>query len=107
MAALSLICYACQRNAVEVSGVVQECVCGCRKMVAAPYRPPMNWQELARRGEAHAERLAVALSVTLTLCEEAAVAVPSDCRAIYDDAQPALDAWAAHRADLETLEGKA
>lgn len=32
---LRLICSACEAPAVEVSGVVQECACGCRKFTAA------------------------------------------------------------------------
>ena len=95
----SLICYACSRPAVEVSGVVQDCECGCRKMVAAPYRAPMNLTERCARAEAHAERLAGMLRMVGTsphLCL-------SDARKVLE----ALDAWAAHSADLDTLEGKA
>lgn len=65
-----------------------------------------NWQERARRAEMIAERMSASLASVLTALEwgiTKAEDVPPDCRKEFDDAQPALDAWSAHRADLDTL----
>ena len=100
----SLVCYFCQRPAVEVSGVVQDCECGCRKMVAAPYRAPMNWQERARRDEALLDRLGDSLEAH----HAHRLGLPSDeSKRTLVETAAALKAWMLHRADLETLEWKA
>ena len=97
----SLVCYFCQRPAVEVSGVVQDCECGCRKMVAAPYRAPMNGTERAARAEAVAEQLAYAAALVA-----ASLLLSGTKCGDLPRLQKAIDAWSAHRADLDTLEGK-
>jgi hypothetical protein len=61
----------------------------------APYRPPMGWEERARRAEICAEDLAGALSELLPLVAD---------RFKRDVARLSLDRWTAHRADLDTLE---
>lgn len=59
---------------------------------AAPeYQPPMNAEERARRAEALANRLAVALSLAKTFC------TAEDLALAYD----AAEAWAEHRARLD------
>ena len=114
MPAPSLICYSCQRPAVEVSGAVQDCECGCRKMVAAVPIPSTrradreacqriarNWQEQAARAEAVAEQLAYAAALVA-----ASLLLSGTKCGDLPRLQKAIDAWSAHRADLDTLEGK-
>jgi hypothetical protein len=62
----------------------------------APYQPPMNWEERARRAEICAEDLAGALAELLPLVAD---------RFKRDVARLPLERWTAHRADLDTLEG--
>ena len=61
------------------------------------HRPPMNWQERARRAEMIAERLAKVLGDIVT------TTWPAMDDEEVSDAQAALDAWHQHRADLDTL----
>jgi hypothetical protein len=94
----ALHCARCGAHEVERSGVVQPCKCGSRKM-----EPPVrwNWQERAARAEALAERLAGVLRQVYDGLQLAGTDSPSGVAAAA-----ALDAWAVHRADLDTLEGR-
>lgn len=57
-----------------------------------PYRPPMSWEERARRAEALGDNLACA-----------AHALPGS-RFDLERLRAALDRWEAHKADLATLD---
>lgn len=72
----------------------------------APYRPPMSWEERARRAEALGQDLSDALRLAARWhCK----GDPStdDAQAAAMRAFYAIERWTAHRADLDTLEQNA
>lgn len=71
----------------------------------APYRSPMNWEERARRAEALADLLYARLQDLIYAGTDDPT--PEECDALDALDGAALDAWAAHRADLDTLDGAA
>lgn len=103
MSAPALICAACGSPAVEKSAVVQDCSCGCRKMV---YRPAMNWQERARRAEAIMDRMRFALGDLFSAIERASRISPQEWTDTKAAAFDAMLAYDEHRADYLTLEGR-
>lgn len=66
----------------------------------APYRPPMNLTERARRAEALAELLATSLDALRAAC---LLESPNRVPVGWLDALRALDAWYQHKADYDTI----